>query len=91
MSQTNLAKCFDVHADMKKFLPREKGYLTKALHAGQGSEKWSSLSNVPPIHLSSTYKIDDIENIVSDLHIQNLFNYYVDVNNSIELDLQSLR
>lgn len=65
MSQINLAKCFDVQSDMKKFLPRKKGYLTKALHSGQSSDKWSSGANVPPIHLASTYKIRDIENIVS--------------------------
>lgn len=65
MSQINLEKCFDVHSEMKRFLPRDKGYLTKALHCGQESEKWNTAANVPPIHLTTTYKINDIENIVS--------------------------
>lgn len=50
---------------MKKFLPREKGYSTKALHSGQSSEKWNTGAIVPPVHLTSTYRINDIENITN--------------------------
>ncbi|XP_063702755.1 putative cystathionine gamma-lyase 2 [Culicoides brevitarsis] len=70
MSQIHLTECFDVRQEMQKFLPRTSGYATKALHDGQSSDKWTSGANVPPIHLTSTYKINDIENI------QNIYGRY---------------
>uniref|UniRef100_A0A336LW77 cystathionine gamma-lyase n=1 Tax=Culicoides sonorensis TaxID=179676 RepID=A0A336LW77_CULSO len=63
MSQNNLPTYFDVFSEMRKFRKGKKGYMTKAITVGQSSSKWASHANVPPIHLSSTYNIDDIENM----------------------------
>ncbi|XP_046407588.1 cystathionine gamma-lyase [Ischnura elegans] len=38
------------------FLPFSPGFATKAIHAGQKPEQWSSNAVVPPISLSTTFK-----------------------------------
>uniref|UniRef100_A0A336M1T0 cystathionine gamma-lyase n=1 Tax=Culicoides sonorensis TaxID=179676 RepID=A0A336M1T0_CULSO len=63
MSQINLGKCFDIYSEMSEFRRGKKGYTTKAITAGQSSDKWASHANVPPIHLCSTYNITDITEI----------------------------
>lgn len=43
---------------MSGFKEQPKGFATKAIHAGQDPEQWSSLAVVPPIVLATTYKQD---------------------------------
>jgi len=38
------------------FLPEPKSFATKAIHAGQEPEQWESMSVVPPIVMSTTFK-----------------------------------
>lgn len=38
------------------YLPYPKGFATKAIHVAQEPEQWNSMSVVPPIVLSTTYK-----------------------------------
>lgn len=42
--------------DNPGYLPFPKGFATTAIHTGQDPEQWSSLSVVPPIVLSTTFK-----------------------------------
>lgn len=42
--------------DNNGFLPFPKGFATAAIHSGQNPEQWDSLSVVPPIVLSTTFK-----------------------------------
>uniref|UniRef100_A0A336M8S4 cystathionine gamma-lyase n=1 Tax=Culicoides sonorensis TaxID=179676 RepID=A0A336M8S4_CULSO len=63
MSHINLEKCFDIYSEMSKFRRGKEGYMTKAITAGQSSDKWASNTNVPPIHLCSTYNITNITEI----------------------------
>lgn len=40
------------------FRQQPKGFATKAIHAGQEPEQWKSLSIIPPITMSTTFKQD---------------------------------
>ncbi|XP_075145614.1 cystathionine gamma-lyase-like [Haematobia irritans] len=40
------------------FKQQPAGFATKAIHVGQDPEQWNSLSVIPPISLSTTYKQD---------------------------------
>ena len=41
---------------MTGYLENDPHFATKALHVGQQPEQWNSLSVVPPISLSTTFK-----------------------------------
>lgn len=38
------------------FQPLPTGFMTKAIHVGQDPEQWNSLSVIPPITMSTTFK-----------------------------------
>lgn len=40
------------------YLPQDPGFATKAIHAGQDPEQWTSCAVVPPISLATTFKQD---------------------------------
>ena len=41
---------------MEGFRANDASFATKALHAGQEPEQWSSMAVVPPIAMSTTFK-----------------------------------
>ena len=41
---------------MEGFRENDQSFATKALHAGQDPEQWSSMAVVPPISMSTTFK-----------------------------------
>ncbi|KAF2895715.1 hypothetical protein ILUMI_10495 [Ignelater luminosus] len=51
--------------DNKGFLPLPKGFSTVAIHSGQDPEQWDSLSVVPPLVLSTTFKQLNPENLIA--------------------------
>lgn len=89
MFTLDVEKYLDVRQEMKKFLPRPKGFGTRALHEAQSPSQWSSNATMPPIHLTSTYKIDDIENMVWVTFIFS-WQFLIDFYSITELGLQSI-
>lgn len=44
-------------ADNNGYLPLPTGFQTKAIHVGQDPDQWDSRCLIPPITLSTTFKV----------------------------------